>query len=148
MGVRVYQKSKSISDHFPLLVWFGSMIYKSCPQKLDNFDQKCPFSSAKKWHFEHPNLRTDSKNLAKHPSKWWGRHLVHAFPFLGEYQANFEKSHILEPFSPLKGQNEKVVEIVQFFGTVLRYHRRKTYQKRKVVWNTFVFLVHPSLGGS
>ena len=26
-----------------------------------------------------------------------------------------------------------LVEIVQFFGTVLRYHRPKTYQKRKVV---------------
>ena len=31
--------------------------------------QKCPFSSAKKWHFERPNLRTDSKNLTKHPPK-------------------------------------------------------------------------------
>ena len=37
----------------------------------------CPFSSAEKWHFERPNLRTDSENLAKHPPKWWGRHLVH-----------------------------------------------------------------------
>ena len=51
--------------------------------------QKCPFSSAKKWPFERPNLRTDSRNLAKHPPKWWGRHLVHKFPFSGEYQANF-----------------------------------------------------------
>ena len=41
------------------------------------------------WHFERPDLRTDSKNLAKHPPKWLGRHLVHAFPFLGEYQAIF-----------------------------------------------------------
>ena len=40
------------------------------------FCQKCPFSSAKKWHFERPHLRTDSKNPAKHPPKWWGRHLV------------------------------------------------------------------------
>ena len=55
-----------------------------------HFRQKCPFSSAQKWHFERPNLRTESKNLAKHPPKWWGRHLVHAFPFSGEYQANFE----------------------------------------------------------
>ena len=30
-----------------------------------------------------------------HPPKWWGRHLVHSFPFLGEYQANFWKLHIL-----------------------------------------------------
>ena len=59
-----------------------------------DFCRKCPFSSAKKWHFECPNLRTDYKNLAKPPPKWWGRHLVHAFPFPGEYQANFEKLHI------------------------------------------------------
>ena len=45
--------------------------------------QKCPFSSAKKWHFECPNLRTDSKNLAKHPPKWFTRHLVHAFSIFG-----------------------------------------------------------------
>ena len=58
----------------------------------------CPFSSAKKWYFERPDLTTDSKNLAKHPPKWLGRHLVHAFPFLGEYQAYFEKSHIFHRF--------------------------------------------------
>ena len=68
--------------------------------------QKCPFSSAKKWHFERPNLRTDSKNLAKHPPKWWGRHLVHTFPFSSEYQANFEKLHIFYRFGPiLEGKN-------------------------------------------
>ena len=32
-----------------------------------HFWRKCPFSNAKKWHFERPDLRTDSKNLAKHP---------------------------------------------------------------------------------
>ena len=36
-----------------------------------------------------PNLRTDSKNIAKHPPKWLSRHLGHAFPFSGEYRANF-----------------------------------------------------------
>ena len=60
-----------------------------------HFWQKCPFSNAKKWHFERPSLRTDSKNPAKHPPKWWGRHLVHSFPFLGEFQANFWKLLIL-----------------------------------------------------
>ena len=40
-------------------------------------------------HFERPDLRTESKNLAKHPPKWWGRQLGHVFPFSGEYQANF-----------------------------------------------------------
>ena len=36
-----------------------------------------------------PEPRTDPKNPAKHPPKWWGRHLDHAFPFSGEYQAKF-----------------------------------------------------------
>ena len=40
-------------------------------QQVFSFFQKCPISSAKKWHFERPNLRTDSKNFAKHPPKWW-----------------------------------------------------------------------------
>ena len=43
------------------------------------------FQMPKKWHFERPNLRTDSKNLAKHPPKWLGRYLVHAFRFLGGF---------------------------------------------------------------
>ena len=63
--------------------------------------QKWPFSSAKKWHFERPNLRTDSKNPAKHPPKWWGRLLVHAFPFSSEYQAIFWKLQILAPLGAL-----------------------------------------------
>ena len=60
-----------------------------------HFWQKCPSSSAKKWHFERPEPRTDPKNPAKHPPKWWGRHLAHSFPFSGEYEANFWKFHIL-----------------------------------------------------
>ena len=47
--------------------------------KNGHFWRKCPFSSAKKWHFGRPNLRTDSKNPAKHPQKWWNRYLIHAF---------------------------------------------------------------------
>ena len=35
-----------------------------------HFWRKCPFSSVKKWHFGRPNLRTDSRNPAKHPPKW------------------------------------------------------------------------------
>ena len=76
---------------------WNRMNQMSTPPFWGVFRQKCPFSSAKKWHFERPNLRTDSKNLAKHPPKWWGRHLVHSFPFSGEYQANFWKLHILAP---------------------------------------------------
>ena len=56
-----------------------------------HFWQKCPFSSAKKWHFECPKLWTDSKNLAKHPSKWWGRHLGHAFSTFGWVLSQFLK---------------------------------------------------------
>ena len=50
---------------------------------------KVPVFKCQKWHFECPNLQTDPKNLAKHPPKWWGRVVVDAFPFSGEYQANF-----------------------------------------------------------
>ena len=57
-----------------------------------------PASSSSPFLLVSPILRTDSKNLAKHPPKWWGRHLVHAFPFSGEYQANVEKSHIFYCF--------------------------------------------------
>ena len=65
-------------------------------------DQKCPLSRAKKWHFERPDLRTESKNLAKHPPKWLGRHLGHAFPFSGEYQANHVFRAVRSSFYPLK----------------------------------------------
>ena len=34
--------------------------------------------------------------------------------------------------------------MVQFFGTFLRYHSHKTYQKSKVIWDTFGFLIHPT----
>ena len=37
----------------------------------------------------------------------WGRHLGHAFPFLGEHQANFEKSHIFDCFGAVFPKNAK-----------------------------------------
>ena len=61
---RVFQKTQSISDQVLLLVCSVTIISKISPKK-------CPFSSAKKRHFERPNLRTDSKNLAKHPQNGW-----------------------------------------------------------------------------
>ena len=67
---------------------------KCCPMPLFmhcTVGSLLAFSRAKKWHFECPDLRTESKNLAKHPPKWLGRHLGHAFPFSGEFQANFWK---------------------------------------------------------
>ena len=70
--------------------------------------QKCPFSSAKKWHFERPNLRKDSKNHAKQPPKWFIRHLVHAFSIFGRVSSQFLKIMFLEAFwncfTLLKGQ--------------------------------------------
>ena len=83
-----------------------------CPEKKMGknmeFFQKCPFSSAKKWHFERPNQRTDSKNLAKHPPKWFIRHLVHAFSIFGRVSSQFLKITFLEAiwrrFTLLKGQ--------------------------------------------
>ena len=119
-------------------------------------NQKCPFSSAKKWHFERPDLRTDSKNLAKHSPKWFVRHLVHAFSIFGRVSSQFLKIMFLEAFwrrfTLLKSQKLKsgcghsiLVGTVQFFGRDLRYYRPKTYQKSKVVWDTFAFLIHPNV---
>ena len=58
--------------------------------------------SVKKWHFERQNLRTDSKNLAKHPPKWWSRHLG-IKPIL----KNLIFSIVFDPFSPLKRPKSK-----------------------------------------
>ena len=57
----------------------SQIFYTSIYPLIQNFLTKCPFSSVKKRHFARPNLRTDSKNFAKHPPKWRGRHLFHAF---------------------------------------------------------------------
>ena len=43
------------------------------------------------WHFERSDLRTESKNLAKHPPKWFIRHLVHAFSIFGRVSSQFLK---------------------------------------------------------
>ena len=53
---------------------------------------------SKIWALEVPFFGTWKRALLP---KWWGRHLVHAFPFLGEYQANFWKLHILAPSGAL-----------------------------------------------
>ena len=50
---------------------------------------KVPVFKCQKMALRVPKSKNGLKNLAKHPPKWWGRHLVHAFPFSGEYQANF-----------------------------------------------------------
>ena len=47
------------------------------------------YSGSRSAIFWHLKTGTFGKNLAKHPPKWLSRHLGHAFPFPGEYQANF-----------------------------------------------------------
>ena len=65
-----------------------------------HFGQKCPYSSDKKWDFECPNLRIDSGNPAKHPPKWWGRHLFHVFTIFGQVLSKFSNLLILANFGP------------------------------------------------
>ena len=66
--------------------------------EIGHFWQKCPFLSGKKWDFERPNLRTDSKKPAKHPPKWLVRHLFHAFIIFGRVFGQFWKISFSEPF--------------------------------------------------
>ena len=63
-----------------------------------HFRQKCPLLGTKKWDFERPNLRTDSGNPAKHPPKWWGRHLFHVFTIFGRVLSKFSNLLILGQF--------------------------------------------------
>ena len=60
--------------------------------------QKCLFSRAKKWHLQRRNLGKDSTNLAKHPPKWWGRHLFHVFSIFGWVLSKYRKLMLFEPF--------------------------------------------------
>ena len=101
-----------------IYTFFLTIVY--APLKLYMRRALLAFSRAKKWHFERPDLRTESKNLAKHPPKWLGRHLGHAFPFSGECQAKILKIMFLEPFGALftllKGQNRKTAGRFLFMG--------------------------------
>ena len=72
----------------PNLIW---------PRMISAKSQKCPFSSGK-MELRAFKSKNRLQNLVKHPPKWWGRHLSHAFSFSGEYQANFWKSHIFYRF--------------------------------------------------
>jgi len=53
-----------------------------------------------------------------HETPLTGGHLVHAFPFLGEYQANFEKSHIINHFGAIfplhRPKTKQVVHLVNY----------------------------------
>ena len=82
-------------------------------EKSPYFCQKCPFSSDKKWDFKCPNLRADSKNLAKHLPKWWM-----CFHFWGRIKPilkNCILSIVLESFFPLKGPKLKRARKQTFF---------------------------------
>ena len=74
--------------------------------KKGHFQQKWPLLGTKKWDFERPKLRTESKNLAKHPTKWWIRHLFRAFSIFGRELSKFWKIafffSFLALFSPYK----------------------------------------------
>ena len=97
------------------------------PLENGHFLQKCPFSSAKKWHFERPDLRTESKNLAKHPPKWLGRHLGHAFPFSGEYQANHVFGAVRSSFYTLKRPKNENGSYFFVYGSII-------LKKKKIWW--------------
>ena len=107
--------------------------------------QKCPFSSAKKWHFERPNLRKDSKNHAKHPPKWFIRHLVHAFSIFGRVSSQFLKIMFLEAFwncfTLLKGQKLETARRMPqksfFLQKWVAYIQDQIILKGKVILTTF-----------
>ena len=77
--------------------------------------QKCPFSSAKKWHFERPKQRTETKNLAKHPPKWW---LSSPFSTTGcEQKAKQEKKkRIGTPYSAFT-----IINVISYFMAFLTF---------------------------
>ena len=113
-----------------------------------HFCQKCPFSSAKKWHFECPNLRMESKNLAKHPPKWFIRHLVHAFSIFGRVSSQFLKIMFLEAFwrrfTLLKGQKletggqaRKMPQKSFFLHKWVAYIQDQIILRGKVILTTF-----------
>ena len=83
--------------------------FLQCRSKI-GLNQKCPFSNDKKWDFKRLNLKTDSKNLAKHTPKWWTIHLVHAFHISGKYQANFAYfQSFWSCFSPARTKFKKLL---------------------------------------
>ena len=99
---------KVCTNSFSLLMYILSL--KSCHnlELLQHQLPKVPVFKCKKWHFERPNLRKDSKNHAKQPPKWFIRHLVHAFSIFGRVSSQFLKIMFLEAFwncfTLLKGQ--------------------------------------------
>ena len=100
MNKKILVKSRKeqviLQDAFLLYSNYLPLQLRKSSKKEWTLCQKCPFSSAKTWHFERPNLRTDSKKLAKHPPKWFIRHLVHGFSIFGRVSSQFLKITFLE----------------------------------------------------
>ena len=115
LNIRVSQKTLFFKFCFYLLT-SGAYRWGEPPKK---FRALLAFSRAKKWHFERPNLRTESKNLAKHPPKWLGRHLGHAFPFSGEYQANHVFRAVRSSFYTLKRPKNENGSYFFVYGSII-----------------------------
>ena len=62
---------------------------------------KVPVFKCQKMTLRAPKPKNRLQKPRKTPPKWWGRHLLHAFPLSSEYQANFEKMHIFYRFGPI-----------------------------------------------
>ena len=100
------------------------------------------------YHFECPNLRMESKNLAKHPPKWFIRHLVHAFSIFGRVSSQFLKIMFLEAFwrrfTLLKGQKletggqaRKMPQKSFFLHKWVAYIQDQIILRGKVILTTF-----------
>ena len=79
-----------------------------------------------------PNLRTDSENPAKHPSKWLARHLFHALIIFGQELSGFGNLALVIELSQTQSRQiefhiqnlTKIKEILSDFLS-LRNHRVK-----------------------
>ena len=86
---------------------------KSLFLALENghFCQKCPFSGAKKWHFERPNLKTETTFSSQHPPKMVDYMFVlcvyHIWVGFKTILENCIFCTVLEPFSQQHGQKTR-----------------------------------------
>ena len=116
--------------------------------------RKCPFSSAKKWHLERPNLRTDSRNLAKHPPKWWGVEFwFMRFHLRASIKQIFEHHGfrgVLEPFYPTQFSSKWSNFLGEVLDIIVTEHtKRGTWSERLCVfWNTLLLALIGVCGGS
>ena len=130
---------------------------KSCflSREKRHFCRKCPFSRDKKWDLERPKLRTEFKNLAKHPPKWWTRHLFHAFSIFGRALDKFWKiayfRSFLRRFPPILTKNFKNCALPQFcrknpnsFCNDLVWYNSLFWESAPIIFWLSCILVHPT----